>query len=399
MGTNNRLMFNDISFGKPNPDCDNLACKGYVDVCEKRIYDLQQLLEVAQMLCSTLEFKRLIQSVLDSCTAQFLVLSAGVFLRDTIDSDSFNLGGNYTGFDIESGDKFKIHEDSPLIEFLEKNGGVYSPAELRGKLMAFLPERERADAENDISLLESLSTSLVVPLIQSGHLEGVLVFGEKIDIGTDGGESSGYYSEYDKEQILVMSSLAAIAINNAALVERSSTDMMTHLKFKFYFFNILSDKMNLAVRGGESKICVLMFDIDFFKKFNDNYGHACGDYVLQTVASIIRSNIRDTDMASRYGGEEFTVMLDRTGGEEAMNVAERIRKKIEEYDFCYDGMNVRVTISAGVAEFNPARDGGISPKMLVDSADKALYMSKRNGRNRVTFADSSVIDADSQPER
>ena len=196
-----------------------------------------------------------------------------------------------------------------------------------------------------------------------------------------------------------MSSLAAIAINNAALVERSSTDMMTHLKFKFYFFNILSDKMNLAVRGGESKICVLMFDIDFFKKFNDNYGHACGDYVLQTVASIIRSNIRDTDMASRYGGEEFTVMLDRTGGEEAMNVAERIRKKIEEYDFCYDGMNVRVTISAGVAEFNPARDGGISPKMLVDSADKALYMSKRNGRNRVTFADSSVIDADSQPER
>ena len=134
-----------------------------------------------------------------------------------------------------------------------------------------------------------------------------------------------------------------------------------------------------------------MLDIDFFKKFNDTYGHACGDYVLQTVARIIKSNIRNDDMASRYGGEEFTVMLPVTAREEAMLVAERTRKSVEDFDFFYQNEHMKVTLSVGVSEFSVDENPVTNAKELVDQADKALYYSKRTGRNKVSFADEQVI--------
>ena len=161
--------------------------------------------------------------------------------------------------------------------------------------------------------------------------------------------------------------------------------MMTHLKLKYYFFNMLEDKLDAACSQGQN-IAVAMFDIDFFKKFNDTYGHACGDYVLKSVAKIIKSNIREEDMASRYGGEEFTIMLCDTNEQEAQLVAERIRKSIEETDFFYEDQHLHVTISGGIATFDSEKNPVLSAKALVDQADKALYVSKENGRNRITVS-------------
>jgi diguanylate cyclase (GGDEF)-like protein len=168
--------------------------------------------------------------------------------------------------------------------------------------------------------------------------------------------------------------------------------MMTHLKLKYYFFNMLTDRLDEALSSDKS-LSVIMFDIDFFKKFNDTYGHACGDYVLQTVARIIKNSIRGADMASRYGGEEFTVMLLNASAQEAVAVAERIRKRVETFDFFYEDQHMKVTISGGVAEFNTESNPITSAKLLVDQADQALYISKRSGRNRITFADPSVISS------
>lgn len=384
---------NDIERAKPNANCNNIDCKIFVDTYEKKIYDLQQILEISRSLCSTLEFEKLIQSILDNCMAQFLVQSAGVFLLESFDSDDLSLGENYTGFDIKPELNYKISITSPLAKIFEKVNTVFNMNELREKLSATKENRRTVDNEKidiEMKVLESLNPTLIVPLLQRGHLEGILVFGERIVIGDDTGDSGEYYSDYEREHILVIASLAAIAINNAALVERSSTDMMTKLKLKYYFFNVLSDKVDSTKSFGE-KLSVLMFDIDFFKKFNDTYGHACGDYVLKTVASIILDSIRAEDMASRYGGEEFTVMLSGAAKENAMIVAERIRSKIENYDFCYENKHMKVTISIGVSELNGEKDKNMSPNMLVEQADKALYVSKRNGRNRVTFASDDVI--------
>jgi diguanylate cyclase (GGDEF)-like protein len=132
-------------------------------------------------------------------------------------------------------------------------------------------------------------------------------------------------------------------------------------------------------------LSVLMLDIDFFKRFNDTYGHACGDVVLQMVASVIQQNTRNQDMAARYGGEEFVVMLCDTNASTAVKIAERIRTSIENLDILYDGQHLNLTISIGVAEKKPGTEQ--NARVLVDRADKALYNSKQTGRNKVSLAE------------
>ena len=196
-----------------------------------------------------------------------------------------------------------------------------------------------------------------------------------------------YYTEYERDQIIKIASLASIAINNASLIEQTTTDMMTHLKLKHYFFTVLTEKLEFSALN-KMPISVLMLDIDFFKKFNDTYGHACGDFVLKKTASSIFDSIRGQDLAGRYGGEEFVVMLYNTDADAAMMVAERIRKNIAEQELQYEDNKMSLTISIGVSVFDV--DNPVTAKELVELADRALYQSKANGRNRVTLADENT---------
>ena len=160
--------------------------------------------------------------------------------------------------------------------------------------------------------------------------------------------------------------------------------MMTHLKLKYYFFNLLTQAIDSAFLNNQN-IAVLMFDIDFFKNFNDTYGHECGDMVLIDVAEIIKNSLREADIASRYGGEEFTVLLYDSGKKEAMVVSERIRSAIEKHDFLYNNQHLHVTISCGVSVFDAEKNLVNSPNEFVNQADQALYISKNEGRNKVTY--------------
>lgn len=346
-----------------------------VNQYEKKIFDLKQLLEISRSLSSTIEFSQLIESILYTCMGQFRVLGAGVFVLEALDSDQFILDRNYNGLELSHDVSYKISNNNPLVQVITAGDKVFTLEELKSEI----PE------DTDIEAIASLKPSLIVPLVQKNHLEGILLLGERITLSGETG-----YNMYEKEQIMTIASLAAISIYNAGLLERSSTDMMTHLKLKYFFYNVLADKLDAAL-AQKLPLAIMMIDIDFFKRFNDTYGHSCGDYVLQTVAKIIRSCIRSKDCASRYGGEEFTVMLDNTNKDDAMTVAERIRSHVEEYDFCYENQHVKVTISVGVTLFNSEINPVTSPKQLVDQADQVLYVSKRNGRNRVTFADQKLI--------
>lgn len=367
-------MSQDLSHSEQTPSL-NPEYAEIVSQYEKKIYDLKTLLEISRSLCSTIEFSQLIESILYTCMGQFRVLGAGVFVPEPLDSDYFVLNRNYNGLELDPNVTYRISVSNPLINVITKNDRVFTIDELKAEVPVYA----------DLEPISSLEPSLIVPLVQRNHLDGILVLGEKISLPEEQG-----YSSYEKELILTIASLAAVAIYNSTLLERSSTDMMTHLKLKYFFYNVLTDKLDAAM-AQNLPLAVIMFDIDFFKRFNDTYGHACGDYVLQTVAKIIRSCIRSCDLASRYGGEEFTVMLDKTGKDDAMSVAERIRQHVEEYDFCYENQHVKVTISIGVTVFDSEKNLVSSPKQLVDQADQALYVSKRSGRNRVTFADERLI--------
>ena len=345
---------------------------------EKHIYDLQQMLEISRSFCTTIELNPLVESILYIAMAQMRVTGAGIFVINELnDEKGYVLSDHYSGIAIDPTIEYRISIDSKLVEFFTQSNNVFTLSELK----EYVP-----DAGKEFSMLETLSPSLVVPLILKNRLNGILVMGERIFI--DGMESA--YTNYERDEIQTIASLASVAVHNASLIEQASTDMMTHLKLKFFFFNILEDKLDNAFAQNE-KLSILMFDIDFFKKFNDTYGHACGDYVLQHVAKIIKDSIRDEDMACRYGGEEFTVMLCNTDVEGAYLVAERIRKRIEETELVYENNKMNLTISGGISVFsvddNPVR----SARALVDQADKALYVSKANGRNRVSVADGEEI--------
>jgi len=346
-----------------------------VDMYEKRIYDLNQLLELSRSLCSTLEYSTLIESILYTCMCQMHVMGAGVFVLDDLDSNSFNLSSNHTGIDLDHSITYTLEQTNPLVQYLSKQSSTSTIESIRRDL----------GNEIDIKELESLKPTLIIPLFHKNHMNGILILGERLDIG-EGTE----YSEYDKTQIIAIASLAAVAINNASLLEKSSTDMMTQLKLKYFFYNVLTDKLDLSISQNQN-LAILMFDIDFFKKFNDTWGHACGDFVLKTVAKIIKNSTREQDIASRYGGEEFTLMLPNTSKEDALAVAERIRSEIEKTDFCYEGQHMKVTISIGCSLYDSKENPVSSPKELVEQADKALYVSKRNGRNRVSFATKEII--------
>ncbi|WP_428769280.1 GGDEF domain-containing protein [Treponema sp. HNW] len=196
------------------------------------------------------------------------------------------------------------------------------------------------------------------------------------------------YSDYECCQISTLASLSAIAINNAALVEMTTTDAMTQLKLKHFFYAVLTDKLEFSVEH-RLPLSLVMFDIDFFKNVNDTYGHACGDTILKDIASLIFKGIRGQDMAARYGGEEFIVMLFDTDEEAAFKVAERIRHVVEEYCFTHESVCIRLTISAGISVFCPKRNP-VTVRDLIDQADRALYDSKRNGRNKVTVFNAAA---------
>ena len=333
---------------------------------EKRIYDLEQLLDIAKSFCQNLDFSNLLESIVYICMAQMHVLGAEIFVRDLITNENFVLE---TSKDFLSENKVTIPVNTPIASVLLAEKRPLTFEDLKKKCVNC----------KHFEILETLNPTLVVPLIQKNHLNGMLLLQERIAI-----EDDSAYSEYEINQIMEIAALASVAINNAALLEMSSTDMMTHLKLKYYFFNLLTEAIDAAFLN-KQHIAVIMFDIDFFKKFNDTYGHECGDFVLKSVADLIRKNLRESDVASRYGGEEFTALLIDAGKEEAMAVAERIRTTINEHDFVYNNQHLHVTISGGVSVFDAETNLVSSPNEFVNQADQGLYMSKNNGRNRVTF--------------
>lgn len=161
----------------------------------------------------------------------------------------------------------------------------------------------------------------------------------------------------------------------------SITDGLTKLYNSRYFYNQLKIEIDRTTRY-QRPLSLLLLDIDKFKEYNDNYGHLEGDKVLIRLGQVIKSCLRKMDSAYRYGGEEFTVILPETEGDEAATVAERIRSAVEIEHFYPQNESepVTITISIGVTEFTWQEEIAV----FVQRADKAMYQSKQAGRNRVS---------------
>ncbi|MEJ2690275.1 MAG: diguanylate cyclase [Deltaproteobacteria bacterium] len=174
-----------------------------------------------------------------------------------------------------------------------------------------------------------------------------------------------------------------LAEANRQLQKLSSQDGLTHIPNRRRFDEMLYKEWHRAMRHSTS-LSMIMIDIDFFKFYNDHYGHSGGDDCLRKVAQILKATVqRESDILARYGGEEFAVILPETGINGASEVAEQMRQQIYEARIPHSKSAVCqfVTISLGVASAVPERSS--DPSCLIKAADKALYQAKQNGRNTI----------------
>ena len=195
------------------------------------------------------------------------------------------------------------------------------------------------------------------------------------------------YEQINRELVQAKMQLEKLAREleekNSYLEGIVNLDGLTGIYNHRYFQEFLDKELSRSNRLG-NRLCVILADIDNFKKFNDFCGHQAGDYVLKEFAGLCSGMIREYDLNARYGGEEFVFVLPETTLEDALTVAEKIRAEIEQHKFEYEGDDYRVTSSFGVAEFDGNEKGRqITKTVLIERADQALYNAKKKGRNRV----------------
>ena len=209
-----------------------------------------------------------------------------------------------------------------------------------------------------------------------------------------GSSVTGNEYPLDALEILgILTNMLSVALHNAQNFDQikalSYTDGMTGLHNYRFFTMRLKEEIARSKRN-DLYMALLILDVDYFKNYNDALGHPAGDEVLRQLSGILKSTIRDNDIVARYGGEEFAIILPSTNKEGALILAERLRIKIEQFQFSQENIqpNGKLTISIGVAVYP---DNALTQEDLIVAADRALYFAKESGRNKViVFSEVAV---------
>jgi diguanylate cyclase (GGDEF)-like protein len=234
---------------------------------------------------------------------------------------------------------------------------------------------EEIDIEPAImDALNELAPELIVPILSPFGLYGIVLVGKKSD-------DQGYTPDelFFLEQLM---SFLSQAVQNNLHHEHSVRDVKTGLYNHGYFITRLDEEV--ARTNRELIVSSLMvIDVDKFKNFNDTYGHLAGDRVLESLAFTIKQTVRSEDVPSRFGGEEFTILLSNTPQETAWMVAERLRTTVASMKVPWNPPLPQVTISLGLVSFDDQSEA--TSEEIISRADEALYHSKENGRNQTTI--------------
>ena len=253
---------------------------------------------------------------------------------------------------------------------------------LTPKLGPFISEQHSTLFQN---ITPSIASMALLPLTQNSHIKGLLSLGDK--------NPERFKNNAATDFLQHLSAVISICINMTILRDRLKNiglqDAITEINNRRFFDQRLPEEIARSQRTQKPLSC-LFIDVDQFKQFTDNYGHASGDHILKQVAGIIRKELRTTDVVSRYGGEEFVVLLVETENTIAMEIAERIRQRIQDNHTAFEDKTMQITVSIGVADFH-GRVDNTKPsdgqeKILITTADHALYQAKKAGRNCVVSA-------------
>jgi len=332
----------------------------------KTLHNLSILYNISQAVNFIDDLKRLISVILDKAIETVNAEKGSLMLYDSSD--------NTLQVKVVYGLKDKKHEDdinNGIVECqkMKPESGIAGKVFTEKK--SIITNLGGQDPRfNQFSNDNNVSSLICVPLIAKGECIGIINITNK--------KNGKLFNKKDLEFVEALANQAAIAVDNAQLYELATKDGLTKLYIHRHFYFLLESEIK-RVQRYHHVLSLLMMDIDNFKHVNDTYGHLVGDMVLKEIASTIQKTIRHVDIPARYGGEEFTIILPETAALNAVIIAERLRKKISEIEVVVDENTiVRPTVSIGIAEFPNAAEG---IKELIDWADKALYVSKENGKN------------------
>lgn len=274
--------------------------------------------------------------------------------------------------------EFKKISKSPIYKELKKSKTIIHINDTSLNSLV-LDEIVSGSLFPDIIQAKSL---LITPLIYNDELIGMILIIDKQNSHKWKGEEIILMERISKSL-----SISIYQVNFLARIKNlACNDELTGLANRRVLLERLFSETERAFRNNHV-LSFALFDIDYFKKFNDNWGHLAGDQILREIGNIVRKNIRKSDIAARYGGEEFAVILPETNIDKAFDLLDRLRKKISEHNFYFKGNNLSVSISAGVIEINPSDFNYSETKnfinQCIDEADSLLYKAKGAGRNKV----------------
>lgn len=304
--------------------------------------------------------------VYDEATNQLTLKAAIGIPTDIADVSSMRLGEGISGEALEA-------RRPVMVNDLEAAGITPAPAERQYKTQSFIS----------------------YPITIGGRRIGVLNMTDK--------SGGGSYDEVDLTLLEIVAPQVALALERAEWQEKATqfrlmsiTDPLTNLPNRRYLEERLAEEVNRSKRY-EQPLSFLMIDIDDFKIYNDLNGHQAGDLALQMTAQGLKGTLRSADVASRYGGEEFCVLLPQTSLQEAGVIAERMREKIEQTPIPHSQAQPlnAVTISIGVSTFTSAVNAA---ELIIWAADRALYEAKSKGKNKIAFYQDPMLKAAAKDE-
>ena len=263
----------------------------------------------------------------------------------------------------------RLPADNPIIEWMDREGKPLSPPQIES-----MPELKGL-WQTEKEQITGANLALLHPIKSRGKLIGLIAAGQK--------RHGGIYTTEDLELIDRIASQAGVIIENAQLYVqatiRGNTDELTGLYNHRHFHERIEQEIARGSRFGIT-FSLIILDLDLFKVYNDIYGHLAGDQLLRKVGKLIQGSVRSIDLAFRYGGEEFAILLPETRMEDSYRVAERLRKTIESKSSFRE---MPVTASLGIANWP---SDGVMKEEVIHRADTALYRAKQTGRNRTCIA-------------
>lgn len=342
----------------------NRELKIKMEELKKKMAEISSLYKIGKIITSKLNLEDLLKSIMEMANKIFSADAYSIRLLDEkknrlILKAHYGLSDQY----LKKGD----------IKYGESIAGKVAKEK---KTFSLVDIKESTNMKYvNLAIKERIRSLSCVPLILKNRVIGVITIYHR----------SIYH--YTKEETKLLSTFAtqiAIAIDNARLYEEKSklaiTDGLTGLFNHKHFQERLKEELTRAKRY-HHPLSLIMVDIDYFKNYNDYYGHIQGDAVLKMMAQIFKNTVRELDIVARYGGEEFVIILPETDKLKSLNFAERLRQNVELHQFKGEKTQPqkKLTISLGIATYSEDAD----TDKLIDKADQALYNAKKSGRNKV----------------